>query len=291
MTITLVTGGAGFIGSHVIEELLKNPLQHIISLDNYFTGNTANHINDRRVEYRRGHTLQVKELVPEPVDTIYHLGEYARIAPSYREPELVYDLNTIGTRAIINFWKEQRSKLVYAASSTYFSTDRSPYAVSKAANVRRIRDEGRWFKLPYAICYFYNAFGPREIGGGKYATLIAKYIHLYNLGRPLPIVLPGTQERNFTYVKDLAHGMVMVGSDGNGDLYALNNPNAYSVEEIARVFKTNVVYKKGHPGRKDSGEIPDRAVIEYEFQTTLNVKEYIYQQIKNSVRYKGIEAG
>jgi len=119
--IILVTGGAGHVGSHIVEQLVADQNNQVISLDNYFTGKVENHILG--AEYRKGHTKDIEKLIPETPDVVYHLGEYARIATSVEEPEVVHDLNTIGTFAVVEFCRQRKvGKLVYAASSTKFAT-------------------------------------------------------------------------------------------------------------------------------------------------------------------------
>src|SRR5512147_2350278 len=110
-TKILVTGGAGHVGSHVIEMLVMDPGNKVISLDNYFNGSEQNHIAG--AEYRRGHTKDIEALVPERPDIVYHLGEYARIAPSFEDVRNVYDMNMIGTFSVVEFCRvRQVSKLV-----------------------------------------------------------------------------------------------------------------------------------------------------------------------------------
>ena len=201
--IILVTGGAGHVGSHIIENLVKDSNNKVISLDNYFNGSENNHIEG--AEYRKGHTKDIENLIPETPEIVFHLGEYARIAPSFDEPEKVYDMNILGTFAVVEFCRKRKvGKFVYAASSTKFASNgeernANPYSFSKAMNVDLINNYGHWYKLPYAICYFYNAFGPRENGVGKYATLIAKYEKIYLENGKFLVNKPGTQKRNFTY--------------------------------------------------------------------------------------------
>jgi UDP-glucose 4-epimerase len=275
----LVTGGAGHVGSHLIELLVHEPDTRVISLDNYHTGSVANHVAG--AEYRRGHTRDIDQLVPEIPDVVYHLGEYARIATSFEDVAIVYDFNIVGTFAIAEFCRARAvGKLVYAASSTKFAIEgdgrhQSPYAFTKATNVDLINDYGRWYNLPYAICYFYNAFGPRETGEGRYATLIAKYENLYRRGEPLPVVSPGTQRRAFTYVGDLARGIKLVGERGSGDGYALRAPRTHSVVEIAEAFGGPIHTVDGYPGRDDVADDPTRARDELGWVATIDVMDYI----------------
>lgn len=281
----LVTGGAGHVGSHVIELLLEqDSINRVISLDNYFNGTEANHIPG--AEYRKGHTKDIEKLVPETPDVIYHLGEYARIAPSFDDVEKVFEMNAIGTFAVLEFCRKRHlKKLVYSASSTKFASEgngrhQNPYAFTKATNVDLIKDYGEWYGLHYAICYFYNAFGPRENGVGEYATVIAKFQEAYLKNEPLTIVRPGTQKRNFTYVQDLARGIIAVGEKGSGDGYALNNEKQFSIEEVAQAFGGNLKYIDGYPGRSESGESPTKARDELGWETTVGVLDYIHDFVR-----------
>lgn len=286
--IILVTGGAGHIGSHIIEQLVKDPNNQVISLDNYFNGSTDNHITG--AEYRRGHTKDIDKLIPETPDIIYHLGEYARVIQSLDEPEKVFQLNTLGTFSVVEFCRKRKvKKLVYAASSTKFSIEgdgryQTPYTHSKATNVDLIKGYGRWYQLPYAICYFYNVFGPREKSSGKYATMIATFEQEYLRNEPITVAKPGTQRRNFTYVGDVARGMILVGEKGCGDGYTLGNKKSFSVLEIAQAFGGPIKYIDGNPGRAASGDAPDRSRTELGWETTVDILDYIKEFISKHPR-------
>jgi UDP-glucose 4-epimerase len=274
----LVTGGAGHVGSHVIELLVADERNRVISLDNYFNGSRENHIQG--AEYREGHTKDIERLVPETPDVVYHLGEYARVIPSFEDVRQVFDMNIVGTFSVAEFCRQRRvKKLVYAASSTKFAIEgdgrhQNPYSLTKAANVDLINDYGRWYKLPYAICYFYNGFGPRERGDGKYATLIAKFEGQYLRGEPLTVVRPGTQRRAFTYVKDLARGIILTAKKGKGDGYALGSMKARSILEIAKAFGGPMRMVKGYPGRAEADNRPAKA-RSIGWKPTLDVMDYI----------------
>jgi len=235
--IVLVTGGAGFIGSNLVEALLKRG-DRVISLDNYFTGNEANHLEG--AVYVRGHTKDIAGLINETPDLVYHLGEYARVEKSFDDSEAVFDLNIIGTHAVLEFCRAKGSKIVYAGSSTKFSDNglgrhQSPYAWSKASNTDLVANYGSWFGLPYAVTYFYNVYGPRE-RSGSYGTVIQIFKEQYEAGRPLTVVAPGTQKRNFTHVADIVSGLLLVGDKGEGGEYGLGSEESFSVLDIARMF-------------------------------------------------------
>lgn len=283
----LITGGAGHVGSHIIEQLVqKNEGDKIISLDNYFNGSKDNHISG--AEYREGHTKDIDKLIPETPDVVFHLGEYARIAPSFDDVEKVYDMNILGTFAVVEFCQKKGvKKLVYAASSTKFAVEgdgrhQSPYSFTKATNVDLINDYGRWYKLPYAICYFYNAFGPREKADEKYGTVIANFQKNYLDGKPMKVTAPGTQKRNFTYVGDLARGIIAVAEKGNGDGYSLGNQKEYSILEIAEAFGGPVEIVGTYSGRTASGEAPQKTREELGWKTTVDVMDYIREFVSKN---------
>ncbi len=249
MKTVLVTGGAGFIGSHLCERLVKDGYK-VISLDNYFTGKKENHVAG--VEYREGHTKDIAKLIPETPDIIFHLGEYSRTAVALEEPGVVWDLNLTGTPAVLEFWREKNTqanaekkiKLVYAGSSTKFADVRedgvegrhlSPYTHAKAVMSDLVRDYSRWYNLPYAISYFFNVYGPRELSG-KYGTVIEIFKEQSLAGKPLTMRLPGTQKRNYTHVEDTVDALMLIAEKGEGDEFGIASAKSYTTREVAELF-------------------------------------------------------
>ena len=233
----VVTGGAGFIGSHLCERLVKDG-HKVISLDNYFTGSKENHVSG--VDYREGHTKDIEKHVSENPDIIFHLGEYARVEQSLEEPGLVWDLNTAGTFGILEFWRKKKNKLVYAGSSTKFGDGglarvATPYAWTKAANTELVKNYSDWYGLPYAITYFYNVYGPRE-REGKYGTVVEIFRQKMKRTEPLTVEEPGTQVRNFTHIGDIIDGLILVGEKGEGNEFGLGSSEAIAILDLAKMF-------------------------------------------------------
>ncbi len=234
----LVVGGAGFIGASLCRRLVQEGYQ-VTSLDNYFTGSEDNHIEG--VEYRRGHAKDIASLIEKTPDLLYHLGEYSRVEKSFEDPAIVWDLNKAGTFGVVEYCRLRGvEKLVYAGSSTKFGDggmgrDQSPYAWTKASNTEMIRNYGAWYGVPYAITYFYNAYGPGE-RDGAYGTVIEIFRRQRERGEPLAVVSPGTQKRNFTHVDDIVDGLLLVGEKGEGDEFGLGADESFSVLEVATMF-------------------------------------------------------
>lgn len=234
----LVTGGAGFIGSNLIAQLVRDSSNHVVSLDNYSTGKKENHIVG--ATYLEGDTNGIGSLVTVKPDFVFHLGEYARVEKSFEDMRTVWHSNKDGTFAVLEFCRTRGAKLVYAGSSTKFGDgglgrDQSPYAWTKASNTELVQNYGRWFGLRYAITYFYNVYGPRELSG-TFGTVIEIFRQARRNGEPLNVVSPGTQKRIFTHVDDIVKGLMLVGEKGEGDGYGLGSKEEYSILEIANMF-------------------------------------------------------
>ena len=277
----LITGGAGFIGSHLIEELLKNKKNKVISLDNYFTGSEANHHSG--AEYVRGETKDIEELITAKPDIIYHLGEYSRVLTSFDDIPLVWRLNVQGTFSVLEYCKKNNVRLIYAGSSTKFGEfddkddgkTQSPYAFFKASNTDLVNNYGKWYGLDYAITYFYNVYGGRELSDGKYATLIGIFSKKYKNREPLTVVSPGTQLRAFTYVNDTVKGLLMVGEKGKGDGYCIGNGKEYSVLEIAELFGGEIQMLPERKGDRNYSKIDPTKMKGLGWSPTIDVKDHI----------------
>jgi UDP-glucose 4-epimerase len=274
----LVTGGAGFVGSHLCERLAKDG-HAVISLDNYSTGSTDNHVEG--VDYRKGSTVDIAKHVPETPDIVYHLGEFARVEQSFENTGTVIEYNMHGTAGVLEFVREKGSKLVYAGSSTKFADagigrDQSPYAWTKATNTDLVQRYGDWFGINYAITYFYNVYGPRERGDTATGTLVAIFADKHKKGEPLTVRSPGTQKRNFTHVYDIVDGIVLVGEKGEGDEYGLGHPDAYSVLDVAKMFGGEVTMLPERPGNRMSSAVDiHRAQLELEWEPKYDLPSYI----------------
>ncbi len=280
----LVTGGAGFVGSHLCERLLT--LGHeVTSLDNYFTGSLLNHIPG--VNYITGSTEQINNIFrTRKFDFVYHLGEYSRVEQSFDDLDLVWRFNKLGTYEVLQYIRNTGAKLIYSGSSTKFAdvTDGyipSPYTWSKASNTELVKQYAEWFGIDYAITYFYNVYGKREIKEGKYATLIAKYKTLAAAGQPLPVVLPGTQKRNFTHINDIVDALVLIGEYGHGDEYGIGSPETFTVLEVAELFGLPIEHLEPRKGNRMSAKVLTDNTANLGWSARRDLKTYINNLSKN----------
>jgi UDP-glucose 4-epimerase len=253
MTNILVTGGAGFVGSCLIRELVKDPTNTVTSLDNYFTGTPDNHVEG--VCYIDGDCQDIDKHITFSPDIIYHFGEYSRVSTSFEDYEIVWDSIISGTRSVLEFCRKNKCRIIYSGSSTKFgdggkNKNASPYAFHKAQNTETIINFSEWFGIDYAICYFYNVYGPGQICTGKYATVIGIFETQVKQGEAVTVVLPGTQKRSFTHINDIVSGLLLLKDQGSGDGYCIGNPTSYEIDEVAKMFTNNIVYLTQRPGER-----------------------------------------
>lgn len=272
----LITGGAGFIGSHLAHSLRHD--YHVISLDNYSNGSEENHIDG--VKYINADTAQCYQLEIYQPSIIFHFGEYARVEQSITDIEKVIKSNVIGTSQVLEYWRKKRCKLIYAGSSTKFgdggrSIQDTPYAWTKAKNTEIIKAYSDWYKLPYAIVYFYNVYGEREVAEGPYATIVAKFLQRYHDGLPLEVTLPGTQERNFTYIGDTISALKLIADKGSGDEYGIGAPESYSLIDLAKMISDDIRFIPARKGNRNSAELKIQKTEALGWKTKMKLKTYI----------------
>lgn len=280
----LVTGGAGFVGSHLCERLAKDPNNIVYSLDNYFTGTKDNHVEN--VTYIEGLTSDIDTLIDFVPNMVYHLGEYSRVEQSFDDIKKVLEYNKSGTIAVLEFVRKHKCKLLYAGSSTKYgdegaNANASPYAWSKSSNTQLVKNYGAWFGIDYVITYFYNVYGPREIQTGKYATLIALFKEKMKNNEVLTIVSPGTQKRNFTHIDDTVNALILIGEKGYGDEYGIGNPHAFTILEVAKMFGGEIEMLPERKGNRMVASVISDKTRALGWEPKVNLATYIEEQKKN----------
>ncbi len=285
--IILVTGGAGFVGSHLCERLAMDKNNAVYSLDNYFTGSEKNHVDN--VTYIKGSTFNIDGLVGFKPDLIYHFGEYSRVEQSFDDMDKVWKFNMEGTFAVLEFVRKTGAKIVYAGSSTKFADDRggenaSPYAWSKSTNTRLVKNYGDWYGIDYAVAYFYNVYGKREIQAGKYATVIALFKEKMKNGENLTVVSPGTQVRNFTHIDDTIDALLLIGEKGRGDEYGIGNPAGFTILEVAKIFGGKIEMLPERRGNRMTARVVTDKTVKLGWNPRRNLKDYIEEMRRSNWR-------
>ena len=289
--IIIVTGGAGFVGSNLINYLLKKTSFKIISLDNYSTGNIKNHIKNKRIKYLKGNTKNINKLLKKykkDIKTIFHFGEFSRIFQSFKNFNDCYDSNSIGSKEVFKFCLDNNIKLIYSATSATLGKDGSdrnlsPYAFTKSNNLELLENLKKWFNLKYEIIYFYNVYGDNQIEVGNMATVIGIFQNQYLNKKPLTIVKPGTQTRRFTHISDTVKVCFKAWKANKCSYYSISHKKAYSIADVAKMFSYKVKYLPARPGERYASALTNMSysnkVIKY--YGKINLKDYITSFIRN----------
>ena len=256
--ILVVTGGAGFIGSNLISELLKFKKFRILSVDNYSSGLSKNHINNKRVKYLKGSTKNIESLLRNyygKIHTIFHFGEFARIYQSFKKINECFSSNIEGSSNIFNFALKNKIRLIYSATSASLGDsgkdmNLSPYAFSKAKNLELLENLKRWFKFRYEVVYFYNVYGDKQICKGDMATVVGIFEDYFKKSKKLPVVRPGTQTRRFTHVSDTVKACTFAWAKNKCKHYSIASKKSYSIIELAKMFKSKIRYLPMRKGER-----------------------------------------
>ena len=288
--LIIVTGGAGFIGSNLIEFLLRQSKFNIISLDNYSSGSKKNHIKNKRIKYLRGDTSEINQIFNKyksKINSIFHFGEFSRIFESFRKFDQCYESNSIGTKAIFKFCLDNKIKLIYSATSATLGKNGndknlSPYAFTKAKNLELLENLKKWFDFKFEVIFFYNVYGPRQIKVGDMATVIGIFENQYSKNKPLTVVKPGTQTRRFTHIYDTVKVCYEAFKLDKSSYYSISNKKSYSILEVAKMYKRPIKLLKPRIGERYASaltKISSKNKIIQKFGK-LQLKDYISSFIK-----------
>ena len=249
----LVTGGAGFVGTNLIKQLLKEG-HNIVSIDNYSTGKKENHIDG--VKYIEGDIYNLMDHIAtlstpyyQP-DVVFHMAAIARIQPSFENPQDYIKTNFNGTYNIVQFCTNREIPLIYAGSSSHHSGKfKNPYTFSKDMGEEIIQLYQKHFGLKASIARFYNVYGPYQLTEGSYTTLIGRWMNNIKNNLPCEIYGDGNKKRDFTHVEDIINGLISIMKQKSyGNIFEFGKGKNYSVNEVAKMFKIVPMYKENKPG-------------------------------------------
>ena len=256
--IIIVTGGAGFVGSNLIRQLIAKTKYNIISIDNYSTGKKINHLNSRRVKYLNCETNNINLVLnkyKKKIISLFHFGEFSRIFQSFNKFDECFESNSLGTNEVFKFCLKNKIKLIYSATSAALGNNGedknlSPYAFTKFKNLELLENLKKWFGFKFEIIYFYNVYGPKQIKKGDMATVIGIFEDQFKNNKPLTVVRPGSQTRRFTHIDDTVKVCIEAWIKNKCAHYSISHKKYYSIFEVAKMFDTKIILLKAREGER-----------------------------------------
>ena len=266
---SLVTGGAGFIGSHLVDSLLAEG-DEVTVLDNFSTGRPEN----------LSHTEGAVKLVEadlslygawanhfKEIDRVFHLAALADIVPSIENPDIYYQANVTGTLNVMKASKEFNvNKLIYSASSSCYGIPdilptpetaeirpQYPYALTKFLGEQIVLHWSSVYRIPSVSTRLFNVYGPRSRTSGTYGAVFGVFLAQKLSNKPFTVVGDGTQTRDFTYVEDVTSALIATSESSlEGDIINIGSDNTYSINQVVELLGGEAVYIPKRPGEPDS---------------------------------------
>lgn len=282
MGLILVTGGAGFIGSHVVDALIDEG-HKVDVIDNLSTGSIKN-VNIR-ANFIAG---DIRQPLTGQYDYIFHVAALARVQPSIEDPVTWNDTNVNGTLQILELARECGAKVIYSSSSSIYKGDKlptkeedakepkSPYALQKWIGEQYCELYSKLYGVKYVALRYFSVYGERQLPGGAYATVIGTFLNQKANGDKLYITGTGQQRRDFTYVKDVARANIKAMSwEG---VYNIGAGKNYSINEIAKMIGGKTEYVPKKPGEVRETLADNTKARLQSWKPTVKVEEWLKSQ-------------
>jgi UDP-glucose 4-epimerase len=268
--LALVTGGAGFIGSHLVDRLLSDGWR-VIVIDNASVGgprNLAHIAASDRLKVVWADVTDAAAIAPHfaGVQRVFHLAALADIVPSIERPTDYFRANVVGTETVLEAARAAKvSRFVYAASSSCYGIPdeyptpetapiqpQYPYALTKRLGEELVLHWGKVYGMSVVSTRFFNVYGPRARTSGTYGAVFGVFLAQKIHGKPYTVVGDGAQTRDFTYVTDVAAALIAAAdSDANGEIFNVGSGNTYSVNRLVELLGGPVTHIPKRPGEPD----------------------------------------
>ena len=298
----LITGGAGFIGSNIVDTLIE--LNHeVIVIDNESAiCHEQFYYNDKAKNYKFD-ICDYDKIRPlfDGVEYVFHLAAEARIQPSLLNPMLTVKTNALGTSTILQCAREANVKrVIYSSTSSAYGRKHyplkdekglseeleddclTPYSISKVNGEKMCRLYSSLFGLDTVILRYFNVYGHREPTKGQYAPVIGLFLRQIDEGKPMTIIGDGEQRRDFTNIKDVVKANIMCMNkveNLNGEIINIGTGKNYSINELANIISGSVIHL---PERRGESRITlaniQKAKRLLDWEPTVNLKEYIFKK-------------
>jgi len=266
----LVTGGAGFIGSHLVDRLLKDG-HDVIVLDDFSNGrmeNLSSYLDSSRLEIKKVDVSSFQEIKDYFIDVswVFHLAALADIVPSIQNPLKYHNSNVNGTVSVLEASRKAGvERFVYAASSSCYGIPdvyptpenaeirpMYPYALTKYVGEQYVLHWEKVYGLPAISLRLFNVYGPRARTSGTYGAVFGVFLAQKLAGKPFTVVGNGNQTRDFTFVTDVVEAFILAAkSKLRNEIFNVGSGNHYSVNKLVELLGGNVVHIPKRPGEPD----------------------------------------
>lgn len=266
----VVTGASGFIGSHLVDKLLKDG-HYVNGIDDYSVGRATNvhpHLNNPRFKMYK-YDVGRDDMLPAFLGCqwVFHLAAKADIVPSIKEPKSYHDTNVTGTMRVLEYARLNSAlRFIYAASSSCYGIPetyptpetekidcRYPYALTKYLGEYCVQHWNRVYELPTVSLRLFNVYGPRARTSGTYGAVFGVFLSQLYHGQPLTVVGDGSQKRDFTHVSDVVEAFVMAATSAwSGEIFNVGSGRNYSVDYLVRQLRAErIEYIPKRPGEPE----------------------------------------
>jgi UDP-glucose 4-epimerase len=278
-----VTGGAGFIGSHLVDRLVEEG--HDLTVIDLLTTGSRDNINEQILDENRFIQMDVTGINPDAwdeYDVIFHVAAEARIQPSLSSPEITNDSNITGTQRMLEMARATGAKFIYPGSSSYYGgVYKNPYTFTKWVGEEYCKLYHEVFRVPVAIARFFNVYGSRQLEVGPYSTVVGIFEKQKREDKSLTVVGDGCQRRDFTHVNDIVSGLIQMAkleySELNAQVYNLGTGRNHSILELADLFKpTKIDYLPARMGeaRETLADI-EATKKQLDWKPTVKLEDYV----------------
>jgi UDP-glucose 4-epimerase len=296
MKRSIVTGGAGFIGSNLVDQLL-NAGHEVMVIDNEFSDSHDNfYWNKNAINFK----LDIRDyaktrLIYNNVDYVFHLAAESRIQAAIKNPIDAININSVGTATVLQCAHEAGVKRVmYSSTSSAYGNNPipnvetqpddclNPYSVSKVSGEKLCSMYTNLFDLDTVIFRYFNVYGNRQPTKGQYAPVIGLFLKQQLNNQPLTIVGDGEQRRDFTHVSDVVSANIIaatknVDKSAFGQVYNVGNGVNYSINEIAKMISDNVNYIPARIGEmKETLCNSEKFKNTFGWNSNVSMKDYLY---------------
>jgi UDP-glucose 4-epimerase len=267
ITKAIITGGAGFIGSHIADILIKNNIPTVV-IDNLFSGRLANLPKSKNIKFVKADINDTKKIEPyfKGASHVFHLAALADIVPSITNPLAYHKTNVDGTVNILTLAQKYKiKKFIYAASSScygiakHFLTKETdiispqyPYALTKYVGEQYVMHWGKVYGMPVISLRLFNVYGPKSRTSGAYGAVLGVFLKQKLSGKPFTVVGTGRQTRDFTYVTDVATAFYKASiSNVKNEIINVGSGGTYSINYMVKLLGGKKIFIPRRPGEPE----------------------------------------